>query len=102
MNTCIIFYEPRLFDNKLFHLVELFFHKERNGTLKQWILSLRQEIFILFSMELDKLSLITVSSNFHRGKINRLNFNPYETRRLFHSIWKSIILLSPAVSTIIG
>lgn len=69
MNTCIIFYEPRLFDDKLFHLVELFFHKERNGTLKQWILSLRQEIFILFSMELDKLSLITVSSNFHRGKL---------------------------------
>lgn len=37
MNTRIIFYEPRLFDDKLFHLVELFFHKERNGTLKQWI-----------------------------------------------------------------
>lgn len=69
MNTCIIFYEPRLFDDKLFHLVELFFRKERNGTLKQWILSLRQEIFILFSMELDKLSLITVSSNFIGGKL---------------------------------
>lgn len=61
------------------------------------------EIFILFSlMELDKLSLITVSSNFRRGKINGLNFNLYETRGLFHSIWKSIILRSPAVSTIIG
>lgn len=50
--------------------------------------------------ELDKLSLKTVSSNFHwgEGEINGLNFNHWKRGGLFHSIWKSIILRSPAVN----